>query len=100
MRSAGQRRARRRVDGGILLPRSLAGVLRVRSKPRFHRDDHRKLGGGIQGPEYGGHFKFFASLESDLLPNATAFGSAHTLSPLFSQFETAPSTSHRGRRLQ
>ena len=41
-------------DGGALEVRVVASVGRVRCVAHFHRDNDRKLGGGIQGLEYGG----------------------------------------------
>jgi hypothetical protein len=38
-------------DGGVLGARVLASVMRVRREACFHRDNDRKLGGGIQGLE-------------------------------------------------
>jgi hypothetical protein len=38
-------------DGGVLGARVLAPVMRVRREANFHRDNDRKLGGGIQGLE-------------------------------------------------
>jgi hypothetical protein len=38
-------------DGGVRGARVLASVMRVRREACFHRDNDRKLGGGIQGLE-------------------------------------------------
>jgi hypothetical protein len=38
-------------DGGALEVRVLASVRSVRREAHFHRDNDRKLGGGIQGLE-------------------------------------------------
>jgi hypothetical protein len=38
-------------DGGVLGARVVASVGRVRCVAHFHRDNDRKLGGGIQGLE-------------------------------------------------
>jgi hypothetical protein len=38
-------------DGGVLGARVIASVRRVRREAYFHRDNDRKLGGGIQGLE-------------------------------------------------
>jgi hypothetical protein len=38
-------------DGGVLGARVVASVGRVRREAHFHRDNDRKLGGGIQGLE-------------------------------------------------
>jgi hypothetical protein len=38
-------------DGGVLGTRVVASVRRVRREAYFHRDNDRKLGGGIQGLE-------------------------------------------------
>jgi hypothetical protein len=38
-------------DGGVRGARAVASVMRVRREAYFHRDNDRKLGGGIQGLE-------------------------------------------------
>jgi len=47
-------------DGGMLRARLLAALLRVRREPNFHRNNDRKLEGGMQGCARCGLFKFFA----------------------------------------
>ena len=44
-------REKKFTDGGVLGARVIASVGRVRREAYFHRDNDRKLGGGIQGLE-------------------------------------------------
>ena len=47
-------------DGAMLRARVLAALLRVRPKPNFHRNNDRKLEGGMQGCARCELFGFFA----------------------------------------